>query len=78
MFGQKGPLEEGEIGRTKDHVKELAIKLKIKRLNFYPNQPKVFLKNTRVAKIKPKIEPSGRATADCVCFRLLHRSSREA
>jgi menaquinone-dependent protoporphyrinogen IX oxidase len=28
VFGQKGPLKEGEIERTKDYAKELAIKLK--------------------------------------------------
>jgi menaquinone-dependent protoporphyrinogen IX oxidase len=28
VFGQKGPLKEGEIDRTKDYVRELAIKLK--------------------------------------------------
>ncbi len=28
VFGQKGPLKEGEIERTKDYVKELAVKLK--------------------------------------------------
>jgi hypothetical protein len=28
VFGQKGALEEGEIGRTKDYARELAIKLK--------------------------------------------------
>ena len=28
VFGQKGPLKEGEIGRTKDYARELAIKLK--------------------------------------------------
>ena len=28
VFGQKGPLKEGEIDRTKDYARELAIKLK--------------------------------------------------
>ena len=28
VLGQKGPLKEGEIERTKDYAKELAIKLK--------------------------------------------------
>jgi len=28
VFGQKGPLKEGEIERTKGYAKELAIKLK--------------------------------------------------
>ena len=28
VFGQKGPLKEGEIERTKDYAKEIAIKLK--------------------------------------------------
>ena len=28
VLGQKGPLKEGEIDRTKDYVRELAIKLK--------------------------------------------------
>jgi menaquinone-dependent protoporphyrinogen IX oxidase len=28
VFGQKGPLKEGEIERTQDYAKELAIKLK--------------------------------------------------
>ena len=28
VFGQKGPLKEGEIERTKDYARELAIKLK--------------------------------------------------
>jgi menaquinone-dependent protoporphyrinogen IX oxidase len=28
VLGQKGPLEEGEIERTKDYARELAIKLK--------------------------------------------------
>ena len=28
VFGWKGPLEEGEIDRTKDYARELAIKLK--------------------------------------------------
>jgi menaquinone-dependent protoporphyrinogen IX oxidase len=28
VLGQKGPLEEGEIKRTRDYTKELAIKLK--------------------------------------------------
>jgi len=28
VFGQKGPLKEGEIDRTKDYVRELATKLK--------------------------------------------------
>ena len=28
VLGQKGPFEEGEIKRTKDYAKELAIKLK--------------------------------------------------
>jgi menaquinone-dependent protoporphyrinogen IX oxidase len=28
VFGQKGPLKEGEIDRAKDYAKELAIKLK--------------------------------------------------
>jgi menaquinone-dependent protoporphyrinogen IX oxidase len=28
VLGQKGPLEEGEIQRTKDYARELAIKLK--------------------------------------------------
>jgi menaquinone-dependent protoporphyrinogen IX oxidase len=28
VFGQKGPLKEGEIDRTKDYTRELAIKLK--------------------------------------------------
>ena len=28
VLGQKGPLVEGEIERTKDYARELAIKLK--------------------------------------------------
>jgi hypothetical protein len=28
VLGQKGPLKEGEIDRTKDYARELAIKLK--------------------------------------------------
>jgi menaquinone-dependent protoporphyrinogen IX oxidase len=28
VFGQKGPLKEGEIERTKDYTRELAVKLK--------------------------------------------------
>ena len=28
VFGQKGPLQEGEIERTKDYARELAAKLK--------------------------------------------------
>jgi len=36
VFGQKGPLKEGEIDRTKDYARELAIKLKRDRLNFNP------------------------------------------
>ena len=28
VFGQKGPLQDGEIGRTKDYARELALKLK--------------------------------------------------
>ena len=28
VLGQKGPLKEGEIERTKDYARELAIKLK--------------------------------------------------
>ncbi len=28
VFGQKEPLKEGEIDRTKDYARELAIKLK--------------------------------------------------
>jgi len=32
VFGQKGPLKEGEIGRTKDYSRELAIKLKREKL----------------------------------------------
>ena len=28
VFGQKGPLKEGEIGRAKDYARELATKLK--------------------------------------------------
>jgi hypothetical protein len=28
VLGQKGPLKEGEIDRTKDYGRELAIKLK--------------------------------------------------
>jgi hypothetical protein len=28
VLGQKGPLEEGEIDRTKDYARELAIELK--------------------------------------------------
>jgi hypothetical protein len=28
VFGQKGPLKEGEVDRTKDYARELAIKLK--------------------------------------------------
>jgi hypothetical protein len=28
VLGQKGPLKEGEIERTKDFARELAIKLK--------------------------------------------------
>jgi hypothetical protein len=28
VFGQKGPLKEGEIERTKEYARELAIKLK--------------------------------------------------
>jgi len=31
VFGQKGPLKEGEIDRTKDYAKELATKLKRER-----------------------------------------------
>jgi menaquinone-dependent protoporphyrinogen IX oxidase len=29
VFGQKGPLKEGEINRAKDYARELAIKLKV-------------------------------------------------
>jgi len=29
VFGQKGPLKEGEIDRAKDYARELAIKLKV-------------------------------------------------
>jgi len=32
VFGQKGPLKEGEIDRTKDYARELAIKLKEKEV----------------------------------------------
>ena len=31
VLGQKGPLQEGEIERTKDYARELAIKLKEKK-----------------------------------------------
>jgi hypothetical protein len=29
VLGQKGPLKEGEIERTKDYARELAIRLKV-------------------------------------------------
>jgi menaquinone-dependent protoporphyrinogen IX oxidase len=32
VFGQKGPLKEGEIDRTKDYAKEIANKLKEEKL----------------------------------------------
>jgi len=38
VLGQKGPLVEGEVDRTKEYAKKLAAKLKGKKIKIYSNQ----------------------------------------